>query len=97
MIVDDPNFTDSLVGLLAWMYDKLHAWTDSYPWTPEEVCTWITLYWVSRAGPVGTVRYYKENLLSVREGESTEVIAGYIKVPLAASLFPKEIISLPDE
>jgi hypothetical protein len=28
---------DSPVGLLAWIYDKLVDWTDSYSWTEEEV------------------------------------------------------------
>ena len=27
---------DSPVGLLAWVYEKLVAWTDNYPWTEEE-------------------------------------------------------------
>src|SRR5687768_5499064 len=24
---------DSPVGLLSWVYEKLHDWTDEYPWT----------------------------------------------------------------
>ncbi|KAB5587563.1 hypothetical protein CTheo_8998 [Ceratobasidium theobromae] len=35
--------TDSPVGLLAWVGEKLHVWTDSYPWQPEEFITWIML------------------------------------------------------
>ncbi len=27
---------DSPVGMLAWIYEKLVQWTDSYPWTDEE-------------------------------------------------------------
>jgi len=27
---------DSPVALLAWILEKLHDWTDSYPWTDEE-------------------------------------------------------------
>ncbi|CAE6414490.1 unnamed protein product [Rhizoctonia solani] len=38
--------TDSPVGLLAWIGEKLYAWTDNYPWTPEELITWTMLYWV---------------------------------------------------
>jgi hypothetical protein len=30
---------DSPVALLAWIYEKLHDWTDAYPWTDEEICT----------------------------------------------------------
>jgi pimeloyl-ACP methyl ester carboxylesterase len=36
--------TDSPVALLAWIYEKLHDWTDSYPWTDDEICTWISIY-----------------------------------------------------
>ncbi|QRW22227.1 epoxide hydrolase [Rhizoctonia solani] len=38
--------TDSPVGLLAWVGEKLYAWSDNYPWTPEELITWTMLYWV---------------------------------------------------
>ncbi|KAK6209388.1 hypothetical protein LQW54_006377, partial [Pestalotiopsis sp. IQ-011] len=41
---------DSPVALLAWVYDKLHEWTDSYPWTDEEILTWISIYYFSTAG-----------------------------------------------
>ena len=27
---------DSPVGLLGWIYEKLVAWTDNYPWTEDE-------------------------------------------------------------
>ena len=30
------SLSDSPVGLLAWIYEKLVAWTDKYPWTDEE-------------------------------------------------------------
>lgn len=43
--------TDSPVTLMAWMYEKLHDWSDNYPWTEEEVCTWVSIYWFSTAGP----------------------------------------------
>lgn len=41
-----PDFkqrTDSPIGLLAWIGEKLYAWTDNYPWTPEELVTWTML------------------------------------------------------
>lgn len=28
--------TDSPVGLLAWIYEKMVEWTDAYPWTDDE-------------------------------------------------------------
>ena len=30
------GLADSPVGMLAWIYEKLVQWTDSYPWTDEE-------------------------------------------------------------
>ena len=32
---------DSPVGLLAWLVEKLHDWTDNYPWTDDEILTWV--------------------------------------------------------
>lgn len=51
---------DSPVALLSWIYEKLHDWTDAYPWTDEEICTWISIYWFSTAGPAANVRIYYE-------------------------------------
>jgi hypothetical protein len=30
------SLADSPVGLLAWMYEKLVEWSDSYPWSDDE-------------------------------------------------------------
>lgn len=30
------GLTDSPVGLLGWIYEKLVMWTDKYPWTNDE-------------------------------------------------------------
>lgn len=30
------SLADSPVGLLAWIYEKLVSWSDSYPWTDDE-------------------------------------------------------------
>lgn len=30
------SLADSPIGLLAWIYEKLVQWTDSYPWTDDE-------------------------------------------------------------
>jgi hypothetical protein len=32
---------DSPVGLLAWIREKLDTWTDSYPWTDDEIIIWV--------------------------------------------------------
>ncbi|KAH9974906.1 alpha/beta-hydrolase [Lactifluus volemus] len=54
------SLMDSPVGMLAWIYEKLVAWTDSYPWSDDEVLTWVSIYWFSRAGPAASVQIYYE-------------------------------------
>jgi hypothetical protein len=49
------------VGLLAWVYEKLVSWSDDYPWTDQEICEWVSLYWFSRAGPAASVAIYHES------------------------------------
>ena len=53
-------FADSPVALLGWLYEKLHDWTDNYPYTDDEICTWISIYWFSTAGPAANIRIYYE-------------------------------------
>jgi len=51
---------DSPVALLAWIYEKLHDWTDAHPWTEEEILTWVSIYAFSTAGPGAAHRIYYE-------------------------------------
>lgn len=51
---------DSPVALLAWVYEKLHDWADEYAWTDDEILTWISIYYFSRAGPGAAHRIYYE-------------------------------------
>lgn len=86
------SLADSPVGLLAWIYEKLHVWTDAYPWTDEEICTWISIYWFSTAGPAASLRIYREFFKSDR----SEVMGSYIPtVKTGISYFPEEISSHP--
>lgn len=50
------------MGLLAWVYDKLHRWTDGYDWTDDEILEWVSIYAFSRAGPAGSLRIYYESV-----------------------------------
>ncbi|KAI0300685.1 alpha/beta-hydrolase [Multifurca ochricompacta] len=86
------SLADSPVGLLAWIYDKLVQWTDSYPWTDEEILTWISIYWFSRAGPAASVRIY----LELRGAASQSAAARKMPpIPVGVSFFPKEIGNSP--
>jgi pimeloyl-ACP methyl ester carboxylesterase len=85
------GLADSPVGMLAWIYEKLVQWTDSYPWTDEEVLTWISIYWFSRAGPAASVRIYYE---VVRSSDSDQRLL-QVTVPVGISFFPKEMGQSP--
>ncbi|KAF8265862.1 alpha/beta-hydrolase [Lactarius quietus] len=84
------SLADSPVGLLAWIYEKLVTWTDAYPWTDDEVLTWVSIYWFSRAGPAASVRIYYEF-----ERANTVMTFPKTSVPVGLSFFPKEIIQPP--
>jgi len=85
------SLADSPAGLLAWIYEKLHRWTDDYPWKDDEVLTWVSIFWFSRAGPAASLRIYFE--LEARK-EATDLGVAP-KIPMGASFFPKEIFVLP--
>ncbi|KAL0567476.1 hypothetical protein V5O48_014511 [Marasmius crinis-equi] len=83
------NLNDSPVGLLAWIYEKLHIWTDRYVWDDDEVLTWISIYWFSRSGPAASVRTYYE------VGEQGFYTLPKTATPYGYSIFPKEIAPVP--
>jgi hypothetical protein len=51
-------FADSPVAILAWFYEKMVRWSDSYQWTDEEVLTWVSLCCFSTAGPEASSYHY---------------------------------------
>lgn len=55
------------------------------------------LYWISTAGPVGGVRYYKEANFGGVNGDAAQVINAYSMVPLGVSVFRHELYKFPDE
>lgn len=94
------GLSDSPIALLGWIYEKLHDWTDAYPWTDDEVCTWISIYWFSRSGPGASVRIYYEAIpWNVPEGETVSALTSltqYIPGPkLGLSHFPGELTPMP--
>lgn len=85
---------DSPVALLAWIYEKLHDWTDDYAWTDDEILTWISVYQFSKAGPAANVRIYYES----KHAHAEEVTKGLEYVPnvlLGLSYFPKDLVVPP--
>lgn len=84
---------DSPVALLAWVYEKLHDWTDGYPWTDDEVLTWVSIYAFSTAGPDSSVRIYYEYR---RQWQASPGPICHDKTPLGFSLFPQDILLPPN-
>lgn len=81
---------DSPVALLAWIYEKLHDWTDEYPWEDDEILTWVSIYQFSKGGPAASVRIYYE----VKHAPADEYSQGLQYVPhvqLGISIFPKDV------
>ncbi|KAF2183898.1 alpha/beta-hydrolase [Zopfia rhizophila CBS 207.26] len=89
--------TDSPVALLAWIYEKLRDWTHDYPWTDDEVLTWVSVYWFSTAGPAASLRIYYEVSHQKDRKMWAEVRQGaYLKdVKIGQSHFPRDIRVLP--
>lgn len=82
---------DSPVGLAAWIYEKMWAWTDNQG-RPEDVlsrdsiCDNLMLYWLTAAG-ASSARLYWESFASFAPAEIT--------MPVGASVFPREILPAP--
>ncbi|KAG6901841.1 hypothetical protein C0995_007344 [Termitomyces sp. Mi166 len=88
------SLADSPVGLLAWIYEKLVQWTDNYRWDDDEVLTWISLYWFSRAGPAASIRIYYEGFKAADSKDLLSLIV-HTKIPVGYSHFPKELVISP--
>ena len=88
------SLADSPIGLLAWIYEKLHDWTDSYPWTPDEILTWVSIYWFSTAGPAASLRiYYEAQHDNVYGRARSQLYIPHVKLGVAH--FPREITVVP--
>jgi hypothetical protein len=93
---------DSPVALLSWIYEKLHDWTDAYPWTDDEILTWISIYYFSRAGPGAPQRIYYETVHTAADKDSTHKLCTYNSVidyngdvKLGLAYNPKELEIMP--
>ncbi|CZR60668.1 related to epoxide hydrolase [Phialocephala subalpina] len=87
------SLTDSPIGLLAWLYEKLHDWTDNYAWTDDEILTWVSIYYFSKGGPAAANAFYFE--IEHREPGAFAGAQAYVNVPLGISRFPNDLILLP--
>ncbi|OAA34325.1 Epoxide hydrolase [Metarhizium rileyi] len=87
------SLADSPVALLGWIYEKLHDWTDDYPWTDDEILTWVSIYQFSPAGPAASLRIYYE---AYHSRETTLRALQYVSsVPLGISYYPRDLFVVP--
>ena len=76
--------TDSPVGLLAWIAEKFHYWTDRRtPVDRDQMLTNISLYWFTRTAGPSAQLYYEASHPRTRP----EISA----VPLGVAVFPHDI------
>lgn len=86
---------DSPVGQAMWIYEKFQAWTDNKG-SPEDALSRdamlddITLYWLTGTA-ASSARIYWQNSQRGPTGFS----AGRIDLPMAATIFPREIYRAP--
>ncbi|KAK6356742.1 hypothetical protein TWF718_001084 [Orbilia javanica] len=86
---------DSPVGLLAWIYEKMHDWSDGYKWTDDEILTWVSMYAYSNAGPTASGRIYYMD--KHQPADQKAMVFGPIQssVPIGISVFPLDIVVWP--
>jgi len=85
---------DSPVGLPACIYEKLHDWTDGYPWTDDEILTRVSIYHFSTAGHAANLRIYYEAMHDNQLGRvRTERYIPHVQLGMAH--FPKELTVVP--
>ncbi|KAH6695604.1 Alpha/Beta hydrolase protein [Plectosphaerella plurivora] len=85
---------DSPVGMLAWFVGKLKAWTDDYPWTPDELIHWAFIHY--QGSPSAAMQIYKE-AEAVLNNNPQSMLGRYISQPVGGSLFPNELWLYPRE
>lgn len=71
---------DSPAGLAAWIGEKLVSWSGESAFTPDDLLTWITAYWVT--GTIGTsfTTYTEPATLPAR-----------VETPTVLSIFPDDL------
>ena len=91
------GLTDSPVGLLAWVLEKVRDWSDCNGniesiYTKDKILTNVMIYWLTNSIGSSMRLYYESQ--GVMKGTSKEmrVLSGqYITQPTACAQFPKDI------
>ncbi|WP_339856793.1 epoxide hydrolase [Pseudohongiella acticola] len=89
------GLNDSPAGLAAWIGEKFHGWSDlegddpDSKFSRDDLLTNISVYWFTQS-ITSSARIYYEN----RAVPLTEPL-GFVSVPTAGAIFPKEIYLTP--
>lgn len=100
---------DSPSGLLAWIYEKLVTWTDSYPWTDDDGLFFVrSIYTPTMILILAQVLTWVSIYWFSRAGPAASVriyyeasqafnlLGSYVsKVPMGISVFPKDLGIVP--
>ena len=86
---------DSPAGLLAWIVEKFHGWSDcdGHPenvFTRDQLLTNVMVYWVTGTSASSARLYWEHQHRSSGEGAT-----GYVAVPTGVARYPKEIVRYP--
>jgi microsomal epoxide hydrolase len=89
------GLNDSPAGLAAWIVEKFHGWSDlpnNHPedkFSKDELLTNISVYWFTQSITSSTRIYYENRAVPMSEP------LGFVSVPTAGAIFPKEIYLTP--
>ncbi|ORZ30392.1 epocide hydrolase domain-containing protein [Catenaria anguillulae PL171] len=92
-------FTDSPMGLLAYLWEKYY-WTtqhnvDSPTVSWDDILTTVSIYWFTHS-ITSTMRMYKEHFKIQPNGDfSSDTILAKIQVPTGCAIFPRELYKMP--
>ena len=105
------SLSDSPVGLLAWIYEKLIGWTDNYPWTEDEgkhkLALWIIITHLGMHAVIEWISiYWFSRAGPAAAGRIYYEMTGcnthdpwhgtkWTSIPTGASYFPCELVHLP--
>lgn len=88
------GLSDSPVGLLAWLVEKLRAWSDSggdlsTRFSDDDVLTWVSLYWLTNT-IASSFRPYNDHYAFPPKNVN-------VTVPTALAVFPRDLTQPPRE
>jgi pimeloyl-ACP methyl ester carboxylesterase len=88
------GLSDSPVGLLAWIVEKLRAWSDcggdlSTRFSDDDVLTWVSLYWLTNT--------ISTSLRPYSDFYATPTRTPCVTVPTGLAVFPKDLSQPPRE